>query len=254
MAGVAQNLWLAGVDGCRRGWVAALMRPNGSDAHIRVFKNFSELLEGEDAPEIVAVDIPIGFPEHSFGGRTPDNAARKLLANGGSSVFPMPSRRAVFAERGPFPNMRLRLAAHQRACAIAEETSTPKTRITIFAFAIFQKMQEVDAALQDNPSYKGRVFETHPEVAFRELNKQRALCDSKKTEAGKTVRRRLLIGAGLAPGLVNSKPPKGAKADDLLDALVCVHVARRINDRTAKCLPDDPEFDKELEHDMAIWA
>jgi predicted RNase H-like nuclease len=231
------------------------MRPDGSDAHVRdVFENFSELLEGKDAPAVIAVDIPIGFPAHSYGGRTPDNVVRKLLKNGGSSVFPMPSRQAVFAERGPFQNMKARLAAHQRACAIAKKTSTPTVSITIFAFAIFRKIQEVDDALQEHPSCKDRVFETHPEVAFRELNGKCALCDSKKTEAGKTSRRRLLIEAGLPPSLVNSKPPNGAKTDDLLDALVCAHVARRIHNQVAKCFPDNPKFDDDLGHDMAIWA
>ena len=231
------------------------MRPDGKDPHVPgVFTNFSDLLAGMDAPAIVAVDIPIGFPAHSFGGRAPDNAVRKLLENGGSSVFPMPSRRAVFAALGPFPNSEARRRAHQHACAVAEETSTPSRRITIFAFGIFPKIQEVDEVLRRNPSRQQRVFETHPEVAFRELNGERTLAESKKTDAGKDKRRRLLISAGLPASLVNSVPPIGAKTDDLLDALVCALVARRIHHQTAKCYPDKPEVDKELGLPMAIWA
>jgi len=230
------------------------MRLDGSDAYVReVVANFSDLLEGPNAPAVVAVDIPIGFPVHSFGGRAPDNAVRKLLGKGGGSVFPMPSRRAVFAERGPFPDATARLIAHQRACAEAEKTSTPPKRTTIFAFGIFPKIQEVDEALRRNPSRKQRVFETHPEVAFRELNKDVAL-ESKKTDAGEGARRRLLISGGLPSSLVHRKPPKGAKADDLLDALVCLLVARRIHNKEAKCFPNEPEVDEGLGMPMAIWA
>jgi predicted RNase H-like nuclease len=255
MAERAQNLWLAGVDGCKQGWVAAFMRPDGSEAHIRdVFANFSELLVGPDAPTVVAVDIPIGFPKHSMGGRAPDNAVRKLLGKGSASVFPMPSRCAVFAERGPFSNAEARRLAHQRACAVAEATSSPPKRIPIFAFGLFPKIQQVDDALTVNPVRKHCVFETHPEVAFRELNKEAVLVESKKTDAGKDKRKRLLIAAGLSASLVNSPPPKGAKTDDLLDALVCAIVARRIHDNIAKCFPNQPEFDEQLGLQMAIRA
>ena len=32
------DIWLAGVDGCRAGWVVAFVRPSGDEAHIRVVR------------------------------------------------------------------------------------------------------------------------------------------------------------------------------------------------------------------------
>jgi predicted RNase H-like nuclease len=72
-------------------------------------------------------------------------------------------------------------------------------------------------------------------------------------EPGLALRRRLLVDAGLPPAIVNSAPPKGAGPDDLLDALACAAIARRIHAGMARSFPDPPERD-ELGLPMAIWA
>ena len=178
---------------------------------------------------------------------------RPLLGARKSSVFSVPSRRAVFAEVGPFGDQQSRYAAHQRACAVARETSDPPSSITIFAFGIFSKIREVDAVLQSDRSLHGRVRETHPELAFWRLNGARSLPSPKKTEAGLALRRRLLIEAGLPATVANGAPPKGAARDDLLDALACVAIARRIHRGLARPFPDPPERDA-CGLPMAIWA
>lgn len=253
MARNRSDVWIAGVDGCKGGWLAVLTRPDGTGAHARpVFQDFGELLKQPEAPAVIAVDIPIGLPQHSFGGRAADGLARKLLGRRGSSVFSMPSRAAVFAAPGPYPSQKARLRAYQRACVIAERTSTPPKRITIFAFGLFEKIRQVDHAIRSDASYRGRVFETHPEVAFARLYGDREL-PPKTTSEGLVLRRRLLISAGLPRKFVGSDAPKGANTDDLLDALACAMVACRIHNRAGVCYPDPPELDQ---HGlpMAIWA
>jgi predicted RNase H-like nuclease len=136
---------------------------------------------------------------------------------------------------------------------IARETSVPPRSITIFAFAIFSKIREVDAVLRSDRALHGRVRETHPELAFWRLNGARPLVSAKKTEAGLVLRRRLLIEAGLAPAIVNGAPPKGAGRDDLLDALACAAIAARIHRGLAQPFPDPPERDA-CDLPMAIWA
>jgi predicted RNase H-like nuclease len=244
MRKVLGETWFAGVDGCRAGWVVAFLRPQGGEVRLRVVPRFAEVIAAPEAPAIISVDIPIGLPEQAGrGGRTADNAVRSLLGARRSSVFSVPSRRAVFAEVGPFYGQQSRCAAHQRACAIARETSVPPRSITIYAFAIFSKIREVDAVLQSDRALDGRVHETHPELAFWRLNGARPLASAKKTEAGLALRRRLLIEAGLAPGMVNGAPPKGAGPDDLLDALACAAIAARICRGLAQPFPDPPERD-----------
>jgi predicted RNase H-like nuclease len=102
------------------------------------------------------------------------------------------------------------------------------------------------------------VFEVHPELAFWRLNGGCALTEPKKIksrpyEPGLALRRGLLIAAGIAEDAVNALPPKGAGADDLLDALACAAIARRIHAEVAQPFPNPPPRDA-FGLAMAIWA
>jgi predicted RNase H-like nuclease len=120
------------------------------------------------------------------------------------------------------------------------------------------KIREVDAALRADATLPRRVFEVHPEVAFWRLNGEQALSEPKKVksrpyEPGLALRRRLLISAGLPAEAVEASPPKGAGPDDLIDALACAAIARRIFNGVAQSFPDTPERDT-FGLTMAIWA
>jgi predicted RNase H-like nuclease len=242
------------VDGCRAGWVAAFVRSDGGEVRVAVVPRFADVLAAPEAPGIVAIDMPIGLPERSGrGGRMAENVVRPLLGARKPSVFSVPSRRAVFAEVGPFAEQQSRYAAHQRACAVARATSDPPRGITIFAFAIFSKIREVDVVLRSDRSLRSRVHEVHPELAFWRLNAKRPLPEPKTTARGLALRRRLLIAEGFPAAVVEGAPPRGAGVDDLLDALACAAVARRIHRGIARPFPDPPERDA-CGLPMAIWA
>jgi predicted RNase H-like nuclease len=239
--------WLAGVDGCRAGWVAAFVRAQGEEVRVRVVPRFADVLNAPQAPRIIAVDVPIGLPERiGIGGRGPEAAVRPLLGARQSSVFAVPSRPAIYA--GDFAE----------ACRIGLETSEPPRKISKQLFMIAPKIREVDGLLRGEPALAARVFEVHPEVAFWRLNGDRALEEPKKVKgaphpAGLAVRRRLLLEAGFAPGCVEASPPKGAAADDLLDALACAAVARRIHAGVAEPFPASPRHDA-FALRIAIWS
>ena len=92
----ARDVWLAGVDGCRAGWVVAFVRAAGEEGRVRVVSHFADVLTAPEAPSVVAVDIPIGLPERvGRGGRAAENAVRPLLGARQSSVFSVPSRAAL---------------------------------------------------------------------------------------------------------------------------------------------------------------
>ena len=76
---------------------------------------------------------------------------------------------------------------------------------------------------------------------------------SRPCEPGLALRRGLLIAAGLPKETVHALPPKGAAADDLLDALGCAAMARRIHAGLARPFPDPPPRDA-YGLPMAIWA
>jgi len=240
-------VWLAGVDGCRTGWVAAFVGATDQEVRLRIVPRFADVLAAPEAPAVIAVDIPIGLPERvGYGGRAAENAVRPLLGARQSSVFSVPSRAALAAED------------YRKACEIALATSEPPRKVSKQLYMIAPKIREVDACLRADADAAARVREVHPELAFWRLNGERALGEPKKVkgrcyEPGLALRRRLLIAASLPPSVVNGDPPKGAGPDDLLDALACAAIARRVHAGLARPFPDPPGRDA-LGLPMAIWA
>ena len=241
------DTWLAGVDGCSIGWVAAFVRPDLQDVRVRVVPHFAEVLTATETPHLNALDMPIGLPERAGqGGRAAERAVRPLLAGRQSSVFSVPSRAALAAE------------GYGDACRIALATSNPPRKVSRQLFMLAPKIREVDACLRTDTTCASRVYEVHPEVAFWRLNGEQALSEPKKVksrpyEPGLALRRRLLVVAGFPAGTVEAKPPKGAGPDDLIDALACAAIALRIHAGLARPFPDPPERDA-FGLPMAIWA
>jgi predicted RNase H-like nuclease len=241
------DLWLAGVDGYLSGWVIAFVRPTGNEVHVRTVARFADLLTLPERPSVIAIDIPIGLPARSgSGARIAESTVRPLLGDRQSSVFSVPARAAIYA-----PDYR-------EACRIAVERSDPPRKVSKQLFLIAPKIREVDACLRTDAALAQRVFEVHPELAFWRLNGERALIVPKKLkrryyEPGLTLRRHLLIKAGFLAAAVEADPPKGAGADDLLDALACAAMARRLHAGIARPFPDPPQRDA-FALPMAIWA
>jgi predicted RNase H-like nuclease len=235
--------WLAGVDGCRIGWVAVFWNPRSGKVRIRILPRFADFASAPEKPDVIAVDMPIGLPRHiGPEGRGPEQAVRPLLGRRKPSVFSVPSRAAVYTP-----------GDYWEVCRIAALTSNPSKRISKQLFMIIPRIREVDMALRANPVLAAKVFEVHPEVAFWRLNRDRALEEPKKVKSGLVRRRRLLFGAGFAKTILEAAPPRGARPDDVLDAIACAVIARRIDAGLARPFPDPPGRD---EHGLpiAIWA
>ncbi|MEM6382944.1 MAG: DUF429 domain-containing protein [Pseudomonadota bacterium] len=253
---------LVGVDGCKAGWVA-VSGSRSADLSAAVYSDFEELMAAMGEGAIVAIDMPIGLPERIDGsGRVAEQAVRSLLGARQSSVFTIPARAAV--ELGVRMTGRTGddYPLHQKASALAKTLSDPPKGVSIQAFYLFPKILEVDTYLRDNPEAVSRVFESHPEVAFRALNDDRPMALPKKikgkvNQAGMAERRELLTRHGLdaasnAPFL-HGPAPRGAGLDDVMDASVCWLIAQRIAGGLARPYPDPPGRDA---HGLpiAIWA
>jgi predicted RNase H-like nuclease len=123
---------------------------------------------------------------------------------------------------------------------------------------IAPKIREVDETLRNARSLASRVFEVHPEVAFWRLNGDRALPEPKKVKGrpfapGLALRRKLLARHGFSEAATEAAAPAGAAIDDVLDALACAAIARRLLAGLAVPFPDPPLRD-ELGLPIAIWA
>ena len=83
--------WIAGVDGCKGGWIAVYEETGSGELECRVEKTFSEVMKRRPPLDAVAVDMPIGL--WAGGGRACDKAAREVLGKrqfGVSSPPPPP--------------------------------------------------------------------------------------------------------------------------------------------------------------------
>ena len=130
---------MAGVDGCKRGWVAVVL----IDGRFRE----ARLLEGVESSfaeladiERIAIDVPIGY-----GPREADGLARAVV--GGSSVFSIPERERFdvpFAEGGG---------------------------ISAQAHALGDRIRHVTALATADRRFR----EVHPEVCFTAMNDMKRL-------------------------------------------------------------------------------
>lgn len=241
-------MWVAGVDGCRAGWVAALAPLDGAAPPVaRVVARLDDILDAPERPAFIALDMPIGLPERTQGsGRRPEQLIRPLLGQRQSSVFAIPSRAAVEA------------ADYGEACRIAAITSEPSRKVSKQGFMLFPKIRAVDALLRAREDARQRLFEVHPELAFWSMNGERPLKEPKKVKGkpfapGLAERGALLRAMGLPASCVEASPPRGAAQDDWLDALAGLVVARKIAQGWGRSFPDPPERDA---HGLpvAIWT
>ena len=199
---------VAGVDGCRTGWVVALAEVTAVGPVVRsvdVAPTLGPLLGGVGRGEVqvVALDMPVGLSTDRP--RDADRAARAALGPRRSSVFPAPVR-AV-------------LDATDHADAVARSRAACGAGIPVQAWHLVPKVREVDELVRAAPAdVRAAVRETHPELAFSLLG-DGPCAHPKRTAAGR--RERL---ARLRPWVPDrwttpSRTPSGAARDDVLDAL-----------------------------------
>jgi predicted RNase H-like nuclease len=176
---------IAGVDGCRTGWVVATR--DGA----RVVPSFATIA---DEFALIGVDMPIGLPEQW--GRDADRAARAYIRPRGACVFPTPPR-ALLDHRD-----------------YGEANDASKARfdvgLTRQTFHILPKIREVDAAV--DAASQHRFLEVHPECSFRALTG--SVLAPKRTALGR-IQRVDAIAAIFGPIELRLT---GAAPDDVLDA------------------------------------
>jgi len=217
---------LAGVDGCRAGWLSATLDLETGEVRGAVFPDASTLFERQRAI-ITAIDIPIGLPASRE--RSCDREARRLVGPRASSVFPAPVRATLAAE------------TYEAACLIAVQASGK--RLSKQTYAILPKIREVDAAVRSQPI---RVYEVHPEVSFCIWNGGTPMSHPKRSGFGFLERYRLVqqVFGRAADCLRDALPRRGVSDDDILDALAALWTAKRIHAGSMRRIAADEEHDE----------
>lgn len=219
---------LAGVDGCRGGWLCVSEAVGGGDLRSEVFASAEALLQQSPAPVMMAIDIPIGLVER--GERECDRLARALLGRRAACVFTAPTRDMLLA------------GSHAEASALRLQAEGKKVPIQAWSFV--ERIREFDRALK--PEHQARVREVHAELCFMELNAGEPIAHAKKDPVGREARRSRLaseFGAQAFEQLRRRHRAAEVADDDILDALAALFTARRIHRGHACVVPELPALD-----------
>jgi len=231
----APSVRVTGIDACRRGWVAISLDVPGRGAGqvgagagpadgacrvgpVRVDASLAGAL-AQPGAVVVGIDMPLGLLESGW--READPVARGLLGPRRSSVFAVPPR-AVWAEPGY-------QAANRRCRELTGQG------FSIQAWGLRAKLLEADRYRQ---ACRHPLYEVHPELAFGAMAGA-PLAHSKHTEAGRALRRELLVRAGIVVTRVTPAP-----VTDALDAAAVAWSAWRIATGRAVTVPDRPQHDR----------
>ena len=201
---------VAGIDGCRSGWLVVEAHSDLSKAELNFAPNWHDV---KSTARVIAVDMPIGLSRD--GVRQCEVEARRLLSPCASRVFKTIARGALrFAQKDW--NVANQWSKDQGFGGISKQI-----------WNIRPKIKEIDRAIA--PADQLRIVEAHPELAFARLNGGRPL-DSKHSRGGLLARQALLQRAGFTnlDRWLRELHGRGAKADDLFDACVLVLTARNI--------------------------
>jgi len=219
-----------GIDGCKIGWFFVIL-DDKQNWEIGVVKEIGALLPRIIASEMTLIDIPLGLREDIKTERLCDLSARKVLGARRSSVFPTPSRAAIY-------------------CSSYEEASqinyiNTGRRLSQQSWAITGKIKEVDIFVRDNLQLK-HFREIHPEVCFWGLNSKQEMNFSKKKQEG-FEERRIILEKHFKPTMdiigesLSRYYRKEVAKDDILDALVGAITAKEVHQLYS--LPASPELD-----------
>ena len=152
--------------------------------------------------------MPIGLaPERHID----QDLRERLKPHRHHSVFSVPVREAVYAE--------------DYAEAKAKNIKASNKSVSIQSWNICPKIKALDILLIEQPNYKDRFMEAHPELCFMMLNKQTHLQHKKSTKEGQLERLDILKrfdnrSEGVFQNALADYKRSELKADDILDALV----------------------------------
>ena len=229
--------WVLGVDGSRGGWVGALLPVGGAGEAVLIagpdLRTLVDRATQGRSVRVVAVDTPIGLPDH--GPRQADALARARLGRRASTVFSTPVRDALAAE------------TYAEARAISRER-TGGTSLAAQSYALRRAILDADDFVRSGTSI--RVVEVHPELTFAAMAGE-PLATRKQRPEGVEERLGVLAARGIT--LPASADVHSSRGHDLLDAVAAAWSAARVARGEAESLPDPPErFSDGL--DAAIWV
>jgi predicted RNase H-like nuclease len=223
----------AGIDGCKAGWILVTF----DDDHQRyeILRSDDELHESLQTFDRIFIDMPIGLEDETYT-RTCDELLRKKLGGDyASSVFSPPIRPALHAPSYVEANM--------------QSYEYTEKKLTVQAWNITPKIKALDRILTGMPALQEKVFESHPELLFMNLNGGR-IYQKKNTKKG--LRHRLDLIRNIEPvatdffrEIKEEYRRNEVEEDDIVDAMALALISKESRNKEIKTLPEKPPEDSE---------
>ena len=216
-----------GIDGCRAGWFCTKIEKN-KILSFHIIKNLNDQFLTESNLSHIGIDIPLQLSE--TGKRLAELEARLILKKRACTIFSPPAIKALSAKN------------YSEACEINFKECG--NRISKQSWNLFPKIKQAQEFLKNNSIRKLGVFEIQPELSFMAMNNMKLIEKSKKTEAGKKLRIKLI--RNFFPNFSFSSIRKNFKKnevldDDILDSISIVWSTQRIVDKIAQFVPKNSE-------------
>jgi predicted RNase H-like nuclease len=187
----------------------------------KLYDSFTDVLGERPAFSVIVVSAPIGYLDApGTKVRTCDQEARAVLGRRASTIQNAPTRASLF-----------------------DGADWRQDHLDAISAMLLPRYREVAAEM--SPFRQRTVYEGHPELSFYQLNGNRSLRWSKKTERGRLERRQILEKK--VQGIRNLIDSEEDRIPEkyLLDVAAMLWTARRVLGHAAKRLPADGEYDSE---------
>jgi 8-oxo-dGTP diphosphatase len=219
---------LGGIDGCKYGWIL-IKSFNNKMEFGGLYPSIQHVMESNQDLDRIVIDMPIGLSSKSSK-RTLDLMLKKELKARHSTVFITPCRETLNAKN------------HQEASQINKEIEGKG--ISIQAYYISQKIDQVDQLLIGDKTLRDKFIESHPELCFKYLNGGEIIVSNKSTQHGLNDRLNILQrhyaeSVNLYERIVKETPRKLVKRDDIIDAL-CLCLVNILSKKNNMSFIHDP--------------
>ncbi len=220
-----------GIDGCRGGWVAAVL---GDRLELIFSESLEEIRELVTSSSLTLIDMPMGLKSEGEGERVCDVEARKFLNRRKMSIFPVPCRQAVYSE------------SYSNANEINRKILGKG--LSKQSYNLFSKIREVDRFITRDRDILENIIEGHPEISFGRVAGEE-MGYNKRSQEG--FQERMEVLKKFLPGVVATVETFMGKykrsliaRDDILDAIILA-LAASTHGKGYLTVPDIPPLDSQ---------
>lgn len=221
--------YYVGIDGCRGGWVAAILKDR---LELIFSETLEELREAVASSALTLIDMPMGLKSEGEGERRCDVEARRFLKRRKMSIFPVPCRQSVYSE------------SYREANEINREILG--RGLSKQSYNLFPKIREVDRFITRDMKILENIVEGHPEISFARIGGGEMKFNKRSQEG---FQERMEVIQKLLPGIASTVEEFMKKyrrslvaRDDILDAVILA-LAATTEGKGYLIVPDMPPAD-----------